>query len=326
MPVTFAHIAWVGLLTRAVRHILVPNLGGLPEPTPANPGDTDYSGPNSSMKEVNPLWLAVYLGWNALSVIALSPLEVVTVRLATQRPERQQPLHLAYARLSSSGAPAPYSHQASVQRGGPGGSGGFSDDGPGGIEDYAGPGAAGAPKSDKPLPSEPPSGDAGAADEPASRPSFAIEDDDEDEPSAGAGAGAKDKARDPLLSQQQQQQGGGSTPTPSSPTPAPAPHRSLGPQSQSQSIPDPPAPHLRHGPGAYARTHVHFEEPPEPVIALRPVEEEGQQGGQEPDVATVQRYDGLKDCLDKVVEEEGVEALYRGAWVTGLGALIGGLN
>lgn len=37
----------------------------------------------------------------------------------------------------------------------------------------------------------------------------------------------------------------------------------------------------------------------------------------------MERYTGLRDCLNKMVEEEGMESLGRGAWVTLLGVLGG---
>ncbi|CAO1632802.1 unnamed protein product [Sympodiomycopsis kandeliae] len=291
LPATFAHIAWVGLLTRFIRYILVPNLGGLADPEPALPGDTTYSGPNSDTKEVNPVFLALFLGWSALSVIALSPLEVVSVRLATQRPERQQPLHLAYSRVNNNdNAPASYSHQSTVARNGNGngnGNAGFSDN----VQ----------ARNDKSLPQEP---ESTATDETPGRPSFAIEDEDDDqqpprENTNGTGQGQGQNA-DPLSN---------STPPPAqTSTPAPT----------AESIPDPSSPFRSPHPAR------RFGEPSEPVIALRPSEEYS--SSQQSQEETVARYEGLRDCLDKIVDEEGVEALYRGAWVTGLGSLLGGLN
>lgn len=288
--------------------MLVPNLGGLAEPTPAAPGDTKYSAPSSV--EVNPLALVIFLLWCAFSVVALSPLEVVTVRLATQRPERQQPLHLAYAHLGNgnSNAPASYSHQASVQRR----DGAFADE---------------VPATDKPLPSQPEAAD--AEEEAPGRPSFAIEDEDEETPEP-RGPSSGDTARDPLIEeggeegrQQQQQQGQSRT----------SPQQGRGQRNiGGQSIPAPPPPHLRNS-SSYHHHHSGggYDEPAEPVIALRPVEEPNSSTsagaeGQGIEEQAVQRYEGLKDCLDKIVEEEGVEALYRGAWVTGIGALLGAFN
>lgn len=291
LPAAFLHVAWIGLLTRLVRHILVPNLGGLAEPTPAQPGDVDYSGPSSSSVEVNPLALIIYLCWLALSVVVLSPLEVVSVKLATQRPERQQPLHLAYARASGNGnGPASYSHQSSVPS--------TTASQPDSLKDNA-----------KPLPKEPTESaqqEGGDSQEEApGRPSFAIEDEDEEVSSPPATARAED--RRPLMGASAQptsnERPRGLDADPSTPTP-----RSLPSQQQQQ----------------HHSTPSSYEEPPEPVIALRPVEEprnsEEADGGAE----VVQRYEGWRDCLDKIIEEEGVEAFYRGAWVTGLGALVGG--
>ncbi|PWN22508.1 hypothetical protein BCV69DRAFT_276425 [Microstroma glucosiphilum] len=313
LPTTFAHICWVGILTRLVRHILVPNLGGLAEPTPAAPGDTTYSSPSSV--EVNPLALVIFLLWCAFSVVALSPLEVVSVRLATQRPEKQQPLHLAYAHLGNgnSNAPASYSHQASVPRS----DGAFADE---------------VPATDKPLPSQPESAEAENA---PGRPSFAIEDEDEDAPESRGANGGED-AQDPLIEGnggEGQQQTGSRTSSEQGRGAAAGggAQRHLG----GQSIPAPPPPHLRNSSSSYHHHHSGggYDEPAEPVIALRPVEEpsstsqqQSSSGGQGIEEQAVQRYEGLKDCLDKIVEEEGVEALYRGAWVTGIGALLGAFN
>lgn len=277
LPVSLAHIAWVGFLTRLVRHLLVPTLGGLADSTPASPDQTDYSGPNSSMKEINPLALIIFLAWTLFSVVPLSPLEVIIVRLATQRPERQQPLHMHYSRLQQQQArangPASYSHQATVSA------------------------ATGANGGDKPLPTEPNKADPNATeqDEQPSRPSFAIEDEegeDEATPDAAAAASASKPANADNQQQQQQQQ-------------------QYTPQSS------------QHGSGDAPRRSVRFAvDPPEPVIALRPVDESS---SEEAESAAVQRYEGLRDCIDKIVDEEGVEALYRGAWLTALGSVMGGI-
>ena len=86
-----------------------------------------------------------------------------------------------------------------------------------------------------------------------------------------------------------------------------------------------PAPYHPRAPSSY---HSVYAEPSEPVIALRPVEEvtDAAGGVGEEGEAVVQRYEGLKDCIDKLIEEEGVEALYRGAWVTAIGSLGGSLG
>lgn len=290
LPATYAHIAWVGLLTRLVRHILVPNLGGLADPTPASPGDTTYTGPNSSTKEVNPIFLVLFLAWCGFSVVALSPLEVVGIRLATQRPERQQPLHLAYSRGSAT-QPSSYSHQATVINGST--SGPRFSDAPGGGH------TSSNNNNNKTLPREP-AEDANGDDTPPARPSFAIEDPDEER---------GENAKDPLLTsngdardQQQQSQSQAGQNGDSAP-----------PQQHQQFHASPPP-------------RPRFGEPAEPVIALRPAEEQSTPGQPSEESEAVSRYMGLKDCLDKIVDEEGVEALYRGAWVTGLGSLMGSFS
>lgn len=287
-------------------------MGGLAAPQPAGSDQTDYSGPDSSSKEVNPLALVIYLGWCLFSVIALSPLEIVAVRLAVQRPDRQQPLHLAYARLANErnrpSGPASYSHQATVAvESGPATAAGFKD----------------SVANSKPLPSEPPQADGDPAGEPEpGRPSFAIEDED-DVPEDGQNALPDgNEARSPDAPSRP------SAPRSERPSKqAPSSAHGLA-QPNPNSIPD-PAPYHPRGPGSSYQSV--YAEPSEPVIALRPVEEPTIDaargaGSIEPDAAVVQRYDGLKDCIDKLIEEEGVEALYRGAWVTAMGIVGGGLG
>lgn len=305
LAATFAHIGWVGLLTRAVRHVLVPNLGGLSPPQPASSGDTDYSGPNSSTKEVNPLALIIFLAWCLLSVVTLSPLEVITIRLSVQRPERQQPLHLAYSGASNGPPrrPASYSHQASVPSvNGPRPSETFSDN-------------AKPTADDKPLPSQPERN--GGDDLDAGHPSFAIEDEDEsNEADCPQSANATAPSAESAAARQASKIAGQSRETSTI-----APGRNFG----GTSVPN-TAPHHPHASQGILY-HSSYVEPNEPVIALRPVEEatsnaSGGGGG----ASVVERYEGLKDCIDKLVVEEGVESLYRGAWITALGALGGSLG
>ena len=178
LAANFAHVAWIGLATRIVRQLTVPALGGLDRAQPAAPGQDTYEGPNSKMLEISSFGLAVFVSWNVLSVVVLAPLECVMVRLSTQRPERQNPLHRAYARVpnsasgAGSSAPAPYSHQATVS----------AQTQPGGAyTDAEGQNEAGRRSTDKPLPSSP-----DGADEPSRpRPSFAIEDDEDEDGAHG---------------------------------------------------------------------------------------------------------------------------------------------
>ncbi|KAK0520792.1 hypothetical protein OC835_007092 [Tilletia horrida] len=115
LPAMLLHLSWIGIFTRIVRQLFVPSLGGLPSPTPAGDNDKTFHGNAPSTLEVSFIGLSIYLAWNILSVVVLAPLECAIVRLAVQRPERQQPLHLAYAsRAGSSSEPASYNHQAHV--------------------------------------------------------------------------------------------------------------------------------------------------------------------------------------------------------------------
>lgn len=285
------HITWIGLFTRIVRHISVPALGGLPPSTPASPGDDTYTGPSSGNLEVSTFGLAFFLAWCVFSVLVLSPIECAIVRLSVQRPERQQPLHLAYARVAQSTAPngpAPYNNQAQAQQ-----SEASQGNGTGGYKD-ATIAPAPAPPPHARLPEETP---------------FAIADDEEEEEEAGA----------------QEAKLGGVSSQPAANTPIQPVKTSNQPQ---------PSPRLLDGgpsSSSPARTTYadYSGQPSEPVIALRPcdepqsaeeaarVEEEGF------GAPTVERYTGMIDCLNKLVDEEGIEALYRGAWVTLLGVLVG---
>lgn len=274
------HVIWIGLATRIVRQLTVPSLGGIPGTNPAAPGDNTYSGPNSNMLEVSPVGLPIFVLWNVISVVVLAPLECAMVRLSTQRPERQNPLHRAYARVPAQGngaAPSPYSHQATAA----------AQAQPGGG--YRDADAAAARKStdsaaDKPLPSSP--------SELPGRPSFAIEDEDDDDGDVGT---AQPKAN-----------GNSSNKA----------ARVLG---QTSSEPGAATAAAAAGSDASFNAQPTFSggEPPEPVIALRPIEEQTvEEAAAEFGAPVVKRYEGLMDCFNKMVDEEGVESLGRGAWVT----------
>lgn len=268
------HVMWIGLATRIVRQLTVPSLGGLPGANPAAPGDDTYSGPNSNMLEISPVGLPIFVLWNVISVVVLAPLECAMVRLSTQRPERQNPLHRAYARVPANGgnAPSPYSHQATAaaqaQQGGA-----YRDADTRKSSDSA---------VDKPLPTSP--------GEMPGRPSFAIEDEDEEEGDVGA---AKPQSATVGDSGKAARVLGQTQPEPAS---SAAPAASSGFNSQ---------PSFTGG------------EPPEPVIALRPIEEQtAEEAAAEFGAPVVRRYEGLMDCFNKMVDEEGIESLGRGAWVT----------
>ncbi|PWZ02153.1 hypothetical protein BCV70DRAFT_225427 [Testicularia cyperi] len=290
LAANIAHVAWIGLATRIVRQLTVPSLGGLPGATPAGPDQDTYSGPNSNMLELSPIGLPIFIVWNVLSVLVLSPLECVLVRLSTQRPERQNPLHRAYARVptanGSSAAPSPYSHQstaaAQMQPGGA-----YKD----AVDGRKSTDSNGA---DKPLPSSP-------GDQPG-RPSFAIEDEDDEDDEDGQERGSKSKAS-----------GNGDKAS-----------RVLGQVSGSSA----PAGATTNGAAAtYTRPTFSGGEPPEPVIALRPIDEQtAEEAAAEFGAPVVQRYEGLVDCLNKMVDEEGIESLGRGAWVTMLGIFAGNFS
>ncbi|EPQ29225.1 uncharacterized protein PFL1_02980 [Pseudozyma flocculosa PF-1] len=297
LAANIAHVAWIGLATRIVRQLTVPSLGGLDPAVPAAPGQEEYSGPNSSMLEVSSFGLAVFVLWNVLSVVVLAPLEVVMVRLSTQQPERQNPLHRAYARAPTSAAaagPAPYNNQATVAaQTQPGG--GYSDDAP----------AKASTEADrKSLDRD---AAAGASDLP-SRPSFAIEDDEDDEESPRRNADSQTASADgPASSNNKSSRvqlgglAGGA--------------QSFGGGGSNNSG------------GAFGSSNVSGSEPPEPVIALRPIEEQSvEEAAAEFGAPVVQRYEGLLDCVNKMVDEEGLESLSRGAWVTMLGVFAGSFS
>ncbi|TKY86437.1 hypothetical protein EX895_004586 [Sporisorium graminicola] len=280
------HVLWIGLATRIVRQLTVPSLGGLPGANPAAPGDETYSGPNSNMLEISPVGLPLFLLWNMISVVVLAPLECAMVRLSTQRPERQNPLHRAYARVpngngAAAAAPSPYSHQATAA----------AQAQPGGAYRDADTGRKSTDSAmDKPLPSSP--------GELPGRPSFAIEDDEEDDDEGDVGASAK------LTGNNKAARVLGQTTAAPPAAPAPAAAASTG----------------------FATSPPSFTggEPPEPVIALRPIEEQtAAEAAAEFGAPVVKRYEGLIDCLNKMVEEEGLESLGRGAWVT-LAAMFAG--
>lgn len=307
------HIVWIGFATRIVRHLTVPSLGGLPASTPAAPDQDTYSGPSSDGNmTLSAFGLTVFLAWCVLSVVVLSPLECVIVRLSVQRPERQQPLHIAYARVPTSGAsssgPASYNNQAQVQQ------------------------TLAQQDNDQPARTQLQNGqnNSTAPTDPLPRPSFAIEDEDDEEGTPGPQHQSTQKSKPangkPASEAAGPKQDGAAQTLPETAAQAPShgalPSRTLGGQQD----------------GYRDDTHAHFASrghsgmepaPSEPVIALRPCDEP--QSAEEAARAeaegfgapTVERYQGMVDCVNKLVDEEGVEALYRGAWVTLLFMLAG---
>lgn len=181
---TLARTFWTVVLGALAARVS-PFPSAAPEPEPAAPGDTDYSGPSSDTPRISVLSIAAYIVWIAASVCVLTPLNCALVRLAVQRATGQQPLHNAYA-----GA-AEYNHQAGVTQ---------------------------------------------AEPEPASRSPDGI--------------------------------------------------------------------------------------PPEPVIALRPCDDSGNEAQFGFGAPPVQPYTGVIDCLRKMVDEEGVESIWRGVVFTLIGSLL----
>ncbi|KAL9938656.1 hypothetical protein V8E36_002375 [Tilletia maclaganii] len=258
LPAMLLHLSWIGIFTRLMRQLLVPALGGLQPPTSAGDNDKTYHGNAPSTLEFSTIGLTIYLLWNLLSVAVLAPLECAIVRLAVQRPERQQPLHLAYASRAASGSqPASYNHQA-------------------------------AARTTENLP----------------RASFTIDDEEEADAEPLDAAPSKPSTAASRADDNDNNSGGPSLP-------------GAGPASTT-----------------YVRQDAHIlngTEPPEPVIALRPCDEpqseaEAMAAGAEGFGApVVERYSGLVHCLRLMVDEEGLESLQRGAWVTGVGVLAGAL-
>lgn len=284
------HVAWIGLATRIVRQLTVPSLGGLPGTNPAAPDQDTYSGPNSNMLELSPVGLPLFVLWNVLSVVVLAPLECAMVRLSTQRPERQNPLHRAYARLPTNGnattGPSPYSHQATAAAQAQLGGAYRDADANRKSTDSA---------VDKPLPSSP--------GELPGRPSFAIEDEEDDEDGDVATAKSKPNGNDGAKAA-----------------------RVLG-QTAPEPISASNAAGAFNSTSSYSQNFASGGEPPEPVIALRPIEEQtAEEAAAEFGAPVVRRYEGLMDCLNKMVDEEGVESLGRGAWVTLLAMFAGSFS
>lgn len=315
LATVLAHITWIGMLTRIVRHLTVPALGGLPPSTPADRNDDNYTGHANGSMEVTTLGLAVFLTWCVLSVIVLSPLECVTVRLSVQRPERQQPLHLAYARATARGTaaaagPAPYNNQAQV----------LSNSNPGAQESAYQDAVPAKEANNQPS-------------EAAARPSFAITDDDDDDLDVDGRTKQADQQKESLLGGVK----GGDDETDSAAapkttaTPAPAPATAASGPPPRVLGGGPPPSHMAPPPANFPYS-ADTNQPSEPVIALRPcdepqsAEEAARAEEQGFGAPTVERYTGMIDCLNKLVDEEGIEALYRGSWVTLLGVLVGNFS
>lgn len=295
------HITWIGLFTRIVRHLSVPTLGGLPPSTPASPDDDTYSGPSSGSLEVTNFGLAFFITWCVLSVVILSPIECAIVRLSVQRPERQQPLHLAYARVASnstSTAPAPYNNQAQVQTAL--GQEGSRED----YRDSAAP-AQGVVRTETTP--------------------FAIEDEEDEEGEVGKRIEANDSTSHEAKVGGVSSNGNAATSVSSEIALEPGTKNSAPPSSSPRTLGGGPPTSI-----PMQSTYIDVQgQPSEPVIALRPCDEpqsaeEAARAEEEGFGApTVERYTGMIDCLNKLVDEEGIEALYRGAWVTLLGIFAG---
>ncbi|KAJ1020704.1 hypothetical protein NDA16_004096 [Ustilago loliicola] len=285
------HVAWIGLATRIVRQLTVPSLGRLPGATPAGSDQDTYSGPNSNMLELSPVGLPLFVLWNVVSVVVLAPLECAMVRLSTQRPERQNPLHRAYARVpNGNGAPSPYSHQATAAaQAQPGGA--YRDTA---SSETARKSTDSTNAVDKPLPTSP--------DDLPGRPSFAIEDEESDDDGNVTSAANK----------------------------ASKPNGNKAACVLGQTIPEStPSSDNNSAPSTNFNSHPQFSggEPPEPVIALRPIEEQtAEEAAAEFGAPVVRRYEGLMDCFNKMVDEEGIESLGRGAWVTLLAMFAGSFS
>lgn len=280
-------IVWMGLLSAIVRQLTVPALGGLAPPQPAGPDQDHYDGPHSGMLEINPLGLTVYILWNVASVALLAPLDCITVRLATQRPMHQQPLHLAFASDPQRQTPAPYSHQASVSGAA--------------RQDTQAPRSSFTIDDEADEREEQPAAQRAADKNASSEEQQPLKADDEDDAGAPEGADIGKAAA--------QDAGVRTAPEPADQAPA------------GSEDAQPP----RAEPGFTPFTPGPQRVPVEPVIALRPCDDP--ESPEEQDLAfgapAVERYTGIVDCLMKMRNEEGLESLMRGAWVTLLSVLLG---
>lgn len=104
-------VAFVSTLANGAQFLLL----SPPRPIlPSDPKRDEFEGPSSSSTRVTVLGFAAYLMIVLLLQLLAVPFECIVVRLATQRPVAQQPLHVAYAHNAPAEGPAPHNHQATV--------------------------------------------------------------------------------------------------------------------------------------------------------------------------------------------------------------------
>lgn len=113
LPVMLLRVALVSSIYAVTNDMLLPSMGLVPI-EPADPNQDEYEGPSSvSIKRAVFAFAAYLIILLAVQLIAV-PLECMVVRLSTQRPVKQQPLHVAYADNAPAQGPASHNHQATV--------------------------------------------------------------------------------------------------------------------------------------------------------------------------------------------------------------------
>lgn len=113
LPVMLLRVALVSSIYAVTNEMLFPSMGLVPI-EPADPNQDEYEGPASvSIKRAVFAFAAYLFIMLAVQLIAV-PLECMVVRLSTQRPVAQQPLHVAYANNAPAQGPASHNHQATV--------------------------------------------------------------------------------------------------------------------------------------------------------------------------------------------------------------------
>ncbi|WFD44941.1 hypothetical protein MPSI1_003615 [Malassezia psittaci] len=250
---------------------------------PSDPSQDDFEGPTSASTKATVAGFTAYLIVTLLLQLVAVPLECIVVRLSIQRPITQQPLHIAYANNASPYRPTADSHQASAST-------------QESVSSTKGKKAA----RDIDLREDRADSDADPVPHQAAEPELDQDEQHSTKPTAGqSSATSKSEQHKETFARSSEESDENATLTL---------HRDSSDIDEEQALPmiNETVPHVQ--PSA-PRTLSPMSEP---VIALRPCDESLDEMDSFYGAAAVEPYMGAKDCLHKMIAEEGYESLYRG--------------